>query len=129
MAKQAECNKRFIAKLSRRDPYGVRFELARGADPNLRDKRGVTVLQIAAREGLLLVAKELLHAGALVNSQDPAGDSALHYAMASENQGMIDLLVKSRANVHLRNRAGQRPLDVGPEALRRQLLEMSGFKQ
>jgi len=128
LAKQAECNKRFIAELTRKDAFGVRFELARGANPNLRDKRGVSVLQIAAHEGLLLVVESLLDAGADINAQDPAGDTALHYAMAAEHQGIIDLLVQSKANVYVRNQVGLRPLDVGPEALRRHLIEISSFE-
>ena len=129
LAKQAECNKRFIAELSRKDAFGVRFELARGADPELRDKRGVSVLQIAANEGLLLVVEALLDAGADINAQDPAGDTALHYAMAAEHQGVIDLLVESHADVYRRNQAGQRPVDVGPEALRQHVIEASNFKR
>ena len=129
MSTQAECNKRFIAELSRKNAFGVRFELGRGADPNLHDKRGVSVLQIAANEGLLLVVEALLNAGADINAQDPAGDTALHYAMAGEHQGVIDLLVESHADVHLRNQAGQTPSDVGPEALRRHLIEISSFEE
>ena len=129
LVKQEECNKRFIAELSRRDAFGVRFELARGADPNLCDKRGVSVLQIAANEGLLLVVDALLDAGAEIDAQDPAGDTALHYAMAAEHQGVIDLLVQSHADVYLRNQAGQRPVDIGPEALRLHVIEASNFKR
>lgn len=107
----------------------MRFELARGADPNLRDKRGVSVLQIAANEGLLLVVEALLDAGAQIDAQDPAGDTALHYAMAAEHQGIIDLLVQSHADIYLRNLAGQRPVDVGPEALRQHLIDSNDFRR
>jgi ankyrin repeat protein len=125
LAKQAECNKRFVAELGKGDAFGVRFELARGANPNLHNRRGLSVLQIAASKGLLLVVEALLDAGAEIDAQDPAGDTALHYAMAAEHQGVIDLLVQRHADVYAKNKAGQRPVDIGPDTLRQHLVDIS----
>lgn len=61
----------------RRDTLWVRFLLQRGADPNIRDSRGVYPLQIAASLGFVEGLEELIKRGAQIDVTDRAGETPL----------------------------------------------------
>ncbi|HWT54965.1 MAG TPA: ankyrin repeat domain-containing protein [Rhodocyclaceae bacterium] len=52
----------------------------------------------------------LVNRGMDVNSVDPAGNSLLHIAARSGNDGLIAELLKQKANPNIRNRVGDTPL-------------------
>ena len=70
--------------------------LTAGADPNLRDRDGFTVLMAASRYGALKSARKLLEAGADVNANANFGRTALLFA--SGNQDMVRLLTDHGAH-------------------------------
>lgn len=63
----------------------------------VKNNNGQTALMLAAQYGSVNVACELLAAGAHINARDNAGDTALDYALQTENLAMIALLKPSIA--------------------------------
>jgi len=74
------------------DYYLARELLAVGADPNTTDRKGRSVLMLAAHYNYLLIVKELLKSGASRESQDRDGRTALSYAAQRNNTGIVELL-------------------------------------
>lgn len=113
---------RLLSELKRGDAFGVRFELASGADPNHCEPNGLSLLHLASRDGHAAVASALVEAGARLDAEDIAGDTPLHYAVAAEHVDVVDVLVAAGADPSHANRAGQRPVDLGSVRVRRHLL-------
>ena len=86
--------------------------LMQGAKPNATmDKTGETSLHLAARYARADAAKRLLEAGADANSQDNTGRTPLHAAVASDAQGVFQILLRNRAtNLNSRMHDGTTPL-------------------
>lgn len=55
---------------------------------------------------------QLLQAGEDVNAQNAQGNSALHYAVATDNADMVRLLLNNGANLYLENDKGWTPLKI-----------------
>jgi len=122
MSEISDATRRLIAEVERGDAFGIKFELASGADVDHRDEQGLTLLHRAARDNRLTVVKALLEGGARVDGADLAGDTPLHYAVAAEHVDVVDALVEAGASAAVPNRAGQRPIDIGSARVRRHLL-------
>lgn len=88
----------------------LRF-LARGADPNARDRFGGTALHEAFLKGPD-VYRVLLDAGADATVVDSRGDSPLHSVAGSRGQGVIPMLVEAGADVDLLDGNGKAPLHL-----------------
>jgi Arf-GAP/coiled-coil/ANK repeat/PH domain-containing protein len=93
--------------------------LALGADRDWRAPRcdvagsGSTVIHQSILSGSVMACELLLLNGAKINAVDSAdGNTPLHLAAAQGNTGQVCLLLKHRANHHLRNHAGQQALDI-----------------
>jgi hypothetical protein len=71
--------------------------LDQGADPDLAGADGMTPLMIAARYGLVDIARRLIAAGADVSRQDSSGDTALDEARRSQNHDIADLIERAAA--------------------------------
>ena len=86
--------------------------LMQGAKPNATmDKTGETSLHLAARYARADAAKRLLEAGSDANAQDNTGRSPLHAAVASDAQGVFQILLRNRAtNLNSRMHDGTTPL-------------------
>lgn len=86
--------------------------LMQGAKPNATmDKTGETSLHLAARYARADAAKRLLEAGADANAQDITGRTPLHAAVASDAQGVFQILLRNRAtNLNARMHDGTTPL-------------------
>ena len=69
--------------------------LANSLDP----ASGRSPLHAAAINGSLRAANMLLEAGALVHVRDGLGHTALYYAARQGHEDMVDLLVKTGANL------------------------------
>jgi ankyrin repeat protein len=111
------------------DVVMMRELLQHGADPKLATKTGTTALMYASGFGgagrfaiyeehqatdaeQLEAARLCLDAGADVNAVNDAGQSALHLAAASRDDGFVRLLAERGANMQLKDRQGRTALDI-----------------
>jgi ankyrin repeat protein len=91
--------------------------LRAGANPNVKDYEGRTVLHLAVwgKAAHWLVADPILRAGADPNAADLEGDTPLHLALRMTVPGRgsdARLLLEFGAMPDLPNNAGQTPLDI-----------------
>jgi hypothetical protein len=102
--------------------------LAAGFSPDARDEAGVTLLNLAAREGNLDMLQTLVEAGAQVNllSED-RGSSALLDAVMIRRPDLVRVLMEAGADVNLKTKDGQSALVIavgaGDEACVEMLLK------
>jgi ankyrin repeat protein len=93
---------------------------------NAPDKNGETLLQSAAANGNLAVAKLLLDSGAAVDGLQQPGLTALHYAAANGHKAVVDLLLSRGAKADAQFEAEVTPLHLaalkGYEAVAKSLL-------
>jgi ankyrin repeat protein len=108
------------------DAAAMRLLLARGADPNMLQKSKVTALILAAGLGRglgvfndefateaqqLEAVKVLLEHHVDLNVATDTGQTALHYA-ALTMDSVVEVLVKSGANMNAKDNQGRTPLDM-----------------
>ncbi|KAG9483015.1 cyclin-dependent kinase 4 inhibitor C [Eleutherodactylus coqui] len=87
--------------------------LRRGADPNLQDSSGFSVLHDTARAGFQDTMQILLDFQADVNLQDNDGNIALHLAAKEGHLHMVQyLLLHTETRVTHRNRNGDTAYDL-----------------
>jgi len=87
-----------ILVAKRRDGTWLRFLLAKGADPAIADKQGMTPLMHAALLNFTDGATELLGAKAPIDQTNRRGETALILAVQTKNVAMVRLLVRAGAN-------------------------------
>jgi hypothetical protein len=94
--------------------YVVRYLLAQRAAPDVAGLHGRTPLLVAAADGQLAIAEQLLQAGARVDAPDAAaGWTPLHHASFRGRRDLVDLLLRSRADPSAPDaRRGDTPLHV-----------------
>jgi ankyrin repeat protein len=94
----------------------LRFYIMDGADPDLRNKGGLTLLHLAAKEGRTEAARLLLDMGADADAKtETTGHTALHYAAHTKNPGMIALLAARGATVDAEDQFKWTPLHMAAE--------------
>src|SRR5258708_15171347 len=82
--------------------------LRAGADPNFKTPDGETPLMASARSGKVDAAKALLDAGAEINAKETwGGQSALMWAAAQSQAGMVKFLASKDANLNDRGKINQ----------------------
>ncbi|WP_164118784.1 ankyrin repeat domain-containing protein [Sphingorhabdus sp. Alg239-R122] len=84
--------------VARRDVAWTRFLLAKGANPNARDKNNVTPLLLAARYRDVDIAEVLLRRKANVNGSNSSGETPLIIAVQLSDLPMVRLLLKKGAD-------------------------------
>ncbi|KAK6154114.1 hypothetical protein DH2020_013753 [Rehmannia glutinosa] len=82
--------------VARGDSDLLRRVLSNGVDPNSKDYDQRTALHIAASQGLYLMAKLLLEAGASVFSKDKWGNTPMDEGRMCGNKNMIRLLEEAK---------------------------------
>ncbi len=93
--------------VARSDALWIRFLLQRGADPNIRNKRGITPLQLATAMGFTDGVEALIKGGASVNVSDQTGETPLIAAVHSRNVQMVRLLLEKGADPDRNDNSGR----------------------
>lgn len=100
-----------IVAVYRHDEATLKELLAKGNDPNVRDKEGRTPLMHAVIEKGVPLVRILLEQGAVdVNAQDVRGYSALHFAAQDYSEDIGLLLLQNGAVVDSQDQYGNTPL-------------------
>lgn len=97
--------------VERTDVLWIRFLLQRGADPNIRNKRGVSPLQLATSLGFIEGAEELIKGGASVNVSDQTGETPLIAAVHARNVPMVRMLLAKGADPDRNDNSGRSARD------------------
>ncbi len=95
----------------RRDTMWIRFLAQNGANPNIRDGKGETPLQIATVVGPLESVEALLQAGAHVDDTNAAGETPLVAAVHRRDVPTVRLLLAKGANPDRNDNSGRSARD------------------
>jgi ankyrin repeat protein len=88
------------------------YLLAKGLDPDMKDKNGVTPLMFAAqRVHSRDPAQLLLTFSARMNVQDSKGNTPLHYCVAFNNVTVMKILLDKGASLDIKNHKGLDPVE------------------
>ncbi len=71
-----------------------------------------TAMHLLAKKGQVRLIQEFIYADADINIQDNKGWTPLHYAVLSKSLATVVLLVKSGADLQLKNKSGNSPIDI-----------------
>jgi ankyrin repeat protein len=90
----------------------ARLLLQNGAQADPLNRDGESPLFWAALSGSVDVVKLLVERGAQITRADAKGNSILHAAAADGHLSVIAYLLERKANRSVRNKAGERPVDL-----------------
>jgi len=85
--------------------------LALGAHRDWRSHRS-TVIHQSILSGSVMACEFLLLNGARIDAQDSDGNTPLHLAAGQGSTGQVCLLLKHKADHHMRNNLGKKALDI-----------------
>jgi len=91
----------------------VALFFAAGFSPDTKDKKGIPLVCIAARNGHLNTLKLLLYSGAQVNlDAEDRGSNALFDSALIRNKEIVKVLIEAQADVNVQSKDGQTALIV-----------------
>lgn len=93
--------------VARSDALWIRFLLQRGADPNIRNKKGITPLQLATSLSFTDGVEALIKGGANVNVSDQTGETPLIAAVHARNVPLVRLLLDKGADPDHNDNSGR----------------------
>jgi len=103
----------------------ISFFLAAGFSINSRNRTGVPILNIAARNGNGEVIRCLLAAGADVNlTAEDRGTTALIDSVMAQYEDIVDDLIKAGTNLDVKDKNGQTALTVAAGAGQEKMVEL-----
>lgn len=97
--------------VQRGDLLWVRFLLQRGADPNIRNKKGVSPLQLATALSFTDGVEELIKKGASIDIADQTGETPLIAAVHARNVPLVRLLLAKGADPDRNDNSGRSARD------------------
>ena len=106
-------NDAFVQCVAEDKTEEVSLFLTAGFSPDTKDKKGVPLICVAARNGKLNTLKLLLKAGAQVNLiAEDRGSSALLDSAIERNKEMVKILIEAKADLNVQSKDGQTALVV-----------------
>ena len=96
---------------NRRDPTWLAYLLAKGANPNIRDKNGIAPLQIATNLGWEDGVSYLIAANARLDNSNDAGETALISAVHRGDVSIVRMLLKAGADPDRADNSGRSARD------------------
>ncbi|HEX4848490.1 MAG TPA: ankyrin repeat domain-containing protein [Novosphingobium sp.] len=96
---------------TRRDLTWMRFLIAKGANVNIRDARGVTPLVIACNLNFVEGVEVLIENGARVDESNNSGETPLITAVHNRNVPLMRLLLKAGADPDRADNSGRSARD------------------
>lgn len=97
--------------VERRDLVWVKFLLQKGANPNVRDNKGVTPLELAASLRFIEGMEALAEAGAQVDETNSTGETPLMLAAHLRDADMAKILLENGANPDKADNSGRSARD------------------
>ena len=85
-------------------------------NPEIKDKDGNTLLNLAVQSNCFQIVNYLLNVGATPNTKNNKYNTPLHYALTFHNYEMADMLIRRGADEKVVNNMGTTPwqcLDMG----------------
>lgn len=111
--------------VQRRDLTWLRFLLGKGANPNIRDNKGVTPLVLAAQIGFLDGVQALIDKGAKVDIPNSTGETPLISAVHRHDIPMMRVLLRAGADPDRADSSGRTARDYAErEGKESQLVEV-----
>jgi hypothetical protein len=99
--------------------------MAAGFSPDTKDKKGIPLLNISARNGHLKTLELLLRSGAQVNLiADDRGSTALFEGTMGRDKEMVKTLIEAGADANIRSKDGQSALVVAVGAGDEEIVEL-----
>lgn len=95
----------------RRDSLWIQFLTAKGANPNVRDKHGVTPLMLASNLGFPEGIQALIDAGARVDDANDAGETPLISAVHRRDSNLMRILLRAGADPDRSDNSGRSARD------------------
>jgi ankyrin repeat protein len=96
---------------ARRDLTWVQFLIAKGANVNARDNRGVTPLVLACEMGFIEGVDELIKSGARIDEANNTGETPLISAVHRKDLALVRMLIKAGANPDRPDNSGRSARD------------------
>lgn len=97
--------------VQRGDLLWVRFLLQRGGDPNIRNKKGITPIQLATALSFTDGVEALIKGGANVNVADQTGETPLIAAVHARNVNLVRVLLAKGADPDRNDNSGRSARD------------------
>ncbi|XP_076264402.1 uncharacterized protein LOC143198798 isoform X3 [Rhynchophorus ferrugineus] len=110
--KQTDPNTAFLraARAGQLDKIQEYLDSGTVRDINTSNANGLNALHLAAKDGHVDIAKELLKRGAIVDAATKKGNTALHIASLAGQEEVVKLLVQHDASLNVQSQNGFTPL-------------------
>ncbi|OGV46439.1 MAG: hypothetical protein A2017_02010 [Lentisphaerae bacterium GWF2_44_16] len=100
-------DEKLIASIKASNQNALKQALAEGANVNLADANGTTVLMLAITFGQTENVKTLLEKGADISMEDIRGNNALFIASMNHRNEIVKMLLLKGADINAKNKQGQ----------------------
>ncbi|XP_044258322.1 ankyrin-3-like isoform X3 [Tribolium madens] len=110
--KQTDPNTAFLraARANQLDKIQEYLDSGTVRDINTSNANGLNALHLAAKDGHVEIARELLKRGAIVDAATKKGNTALHIASLAGQEEIVRLLVQHGASLNVQSQNGFTPL-------------------